>query len=48
MRGKRAKELRKQLKGRKVYGETEEGQRVCLGARASYLKAKDEYKKDKR
>ncbi len=48
MRGKAAKRLRKNLKGRKVYGETDIGQRVCLGARASYLKAKDEYKKDKR
>ncbi len=54
MRGKVAKRLRKQSMGEgysvraRIYGELESnGSRICLGARASYKKAKDEYKKGK-
>lgn len=47
MRGKVAKKLRKMLKGGKIYGETFSGQRVCLGDRASYKKAKKEYKEER-
>lgn len=45
MRGKKAKQLRKKVYGdfsirEKVYKISENGQRVCIGKRATYLKLK--------